>query len=164
MEQDRAINKLKEYVKEKGFLLAYIFGSRALGKAGSLSDYDIAILCASRPDSKFIYQVAHELANILRTDKIDVINLSAAPLELQYKIIKDGILLHEENKYTRIEFEANVLSRYFDFLPVLRKQREDILKERKYERRIQRHREALGKTLRVLDEIRTSPAEVQRRI
>lgn len=158
MEQNQIISELKDYCERKGFLLSYLFGSRALGKAGFLSDYDIAVLCAPSSGPELMYQIAHELAGTLRTDKIDVINLSAAPLELQYRIIKEGVLLHEKDRYIRVEFEANVLSRYFDFLPVLRKQREDILGESKHERRIQRHREALGKTLRMLDKIRTSPA------
>ncbi len=38
MEQDQAIAKLKEYFKEKGFLLAYLFGSRALDEIRTSSN------------------------------------------------------------------------------------------------------------------------------
>jgi len=55
----------------------------------------------------------------------------------------------------RVEFEATTLSRYGDFLPVLRRQRKEILEEQYDETGIQRYRTALGETQRLLEEIRT---------
>ena len=61
---------------------------------------------------------------------------------------------HETNAETRVECEALTLSLYGDFLPVLRSQREDIFKEGNDETGIQRYRAALGKTQRLLEEIK----------
>jgi hypothetical protein len=90
----------------------------------------------------------------LKTDQVDLIVLNNASIELRYAVIATGIVAYEANVETRVEYEALTLSLYGDFLPVLRDQREDILKEEKNETGIQRYREALGKTQRLLDEIR----------
>jgi hypothetical protein len=49
-----------------------------------------------------------------------------------------------------------VLSRYGDYLPVLRAQRQSILEEGAHDRRVQRYREALGRTERALGKIRAA--------
>ena len=54
---------------------------------------------------------------------------------------------------TRVEYEAHVLSRYGDYLPVLRAQRDDILQRDKHAHRVQRYRAALGRTERTLGQI-----------
>lgn len=153
MEQREAISKLKTYFEGRDFPLVYLFGSRAAGRAGPVSDYDIAILARSLVHPRIVYEIAHELSSVLCTDRLDIILLNRSPVELQYRIIKDGIPLYKESELVRVEFEAMTLSRYFDFLPVLRKQREEILEEGRRERGVQRYRAAIGKTLRVLDEI-----------
>ncbi len=66
-----------------------------------------------------------------------------------------------------IEFEANTLSLYGDMLPMLRQQKEAILRGGDRAGRIQRYREALGQTLRVLTQIGATShpeAEANRRL
>jgi uncharacterized protein len=80
--------------------------------------------------------------------------LNRAPVELRYSVILAGHCLYQVDLATRVEFEAQTLSRYSDYLPVLRNQRKEILQESDYETRIQRYRAALGKTQDVLAQIR----------
>ena len=82
--------------------------------------------------------------------------LNRAPVELAYAVVAQGTLLVEQDAATRIEYEADVLSRYADYLPVLRAQREDILKGGEHVRRVQRYRAALGRTGRSLGQIAAS--------
>jgi predicted nucleotidyltransferase len=135
--------------------LAYLFGSRADGSSGPMSDYDIAVLYSEMPPDALRYRLAHELSEAMDTDRIDLVLLNRAPVELKYAVILTGILLYEKSPVERIEFEAHTLDVYGDFLPVLRRQKCEILEERSDEAGIQRYRTALGQTERMLEKIRT---------
>jgi hypothetical protein len=63
--------------------------------------------------------------------------------------VKDGECVYEMDPAVRVVYEAYVLGRYGDFLPILRAQRKHIPSESTNDR-IQRCREALGRTERTL--------------
>ena len=136
-------------------LLAYLFGSQADGTAGPQSDYDIALL-VRQPSLALQARLAHEIGTILGTGRVDVAFLNRAPVELAYAVIAQGQLLYQRSVAERVEFEAKVLSLYANYLPILRRQREEILKDVGKEARVQRYREALGRTERTLAAIRTN--------
>jgi predicted nucleotidyltransferase len=138
----------------EGVRLVYLFGSRVKGNLGPMSDYDLAVLVDRAVDGRRVQALlAHELARVLRTDRVDVVLLNRAPVELAYAIIAQGKLLYERDVATRVEYEATVLNRYGDLLPMLRRQREDILRGNDYERRVHRYRAALRRTERTLGQI-----------
>jgi predicted nucleotidyltransferase len=138
----------------KGVRLVYLFGSQAEGKTGPMSDYDVAVLVAPGTDGRQIQaQLSDELACALQTDRIDVVLLNRAPIELAYAIVAHGQVLYEQDVETRVEYEAYVLSRYGDYLPVLRAQRDDILRGDEYVHRVHRYRAALGRTERMIGQI-----------
>jgi predicted nucleotidyltransferase len=134
--------------------LLYLFGSQVEGDTGPMSDYDFAALVDPSVDGRrAAVTLAHELSRVLGTAQVDVVLLNRAPVELAYAVIAQGTPIFEQDAATRIEYEADVLSRYADYLPVLRAQREDILKGGEHVHRVQRYREALGRTERSLGEI-----------
>ena len=134
--------------------LIYLFGSQAEGCAGPMSDYDLGVLVEPAADGQQVKaQLACELAGALQTHRVDVLLLNRAPVELAYTVIAQGKLLFERDVATRVEYEADVMSRYGDYLPVLRAQRDDILRGEGYAHRIRRYRAALGRTERTLSEI-----------
>ena len=143
--------------KRKPFVeLAYLFGSRAQESKGPMSDYDIAALFTETPSPESVYEMSHDLGAHINTDRLDLVVLNRAPIELRYAIIATGIVIYEINKFVRVEYEALTLSRYGDYLPTLRAQRRELLEgESKNEAGIQRYRKALGETQRLLKEIRT---------
>lgn len=65
---------------------------------------------------------------------MDLVILNDAPIELKYKVIAAGKVIFQKNSIVRTEFEAVTLSQYFDYLPVLRAQKKDILKVKSKER------------------------------
>jgi predicted nucleotidyltransferase len=145
--------------------LLYLFGSRACGPAGPLSDYDLAVwLDAEHDTPAFAARLSHELALLLDTERLDLLSLSQAPIELAYAVIAQGKLLFQRDLFTRVEYEADVLSRYGDYLPVLRAQREDTLRGVGYETRVQWYRAALERTERTLGQIRALQGEDQGRV
>ena len=54
METYKLPSELKKQLRKIGVIAVYLFGSRAKGKIGALSDYDIGILLKNNvPDKKF---------------------------------------------------------------------------------------------------------------
>ena len=159
MKKQELIKKLNSFFsakKREPFIkLAYLFGSRVGGSEGLISDYDIAVLYSKTPLSDMRYSLAHKLAALLVTDKVDLVVLNGAPVELSYAVITTGLVAYEVSATERVEYEASILSRYGDFLPILRQQRNEILEDRDNETGIQRYRATLGKTQRLLEKIRT---------
>lgn len=143
--------------KEKEILLAYLFGSQVTGNIGQMSDYDFGILVDEGVDVTTLRaRFLHELSLTLGIDCIDLVILNQAPLDLAHSIIAGGIVLYQLDTATRVEYEARVMSRYGDYLPVLRSMNADIVGGERHAKRIQRYREALRRTERTLSEIRTS--------
>ncbi|MEA3239418.1 MAG: nucleotidyltransferase domain-containing protein [Candidatus Bipolaricaulota bacterium] len=143
--------------------LAYLFGSRAKGVAGRESDYDIAVLY-SRPIAADDHYLLLHLLQVTLRGKVDLIDLSRAPIELVYNVIAARHCIYEKDRATRVEYEADTMSMYFDQLPVLRARRKDILdktSEEDYERGVQRYREALRATRRMLAKTRTATGEAK---
>ena len=149
------VDILREKIAEMPYVkLAYLFGSRVSGHVGASSDYDVGVLLDPDADAlAATARIAHELALTLHTDRIDVVALNRAPIELAHAIIAQGQVFYQRDNVTRVEYEAQVMSRYGDYLPVLRAQRNDLLQENDYAPRIQRYRTAFRRTERTLSEI-----------
>jgi len=159
MRQSDIIEKLVAFFSNKKkapfIKLAYLFGSRAGGKIGPISDYDIAVLFSKPSIPNLRYELEHKLKTVLMTDQVDLVVLNYAPIELRYAVIACGTVAYEISFAVRVEYEALILSMYGDYLPILRRQRQEILEEDNNETGIQRYRTALGKTQRLLEKIRT---------
>lgn len=159
---------------DESVVLVYLFGSRVeyltrtrsqSSAIGPLSDYDFGIFIpyASEKASEFgfneKFKLQSQLADALDAE-VDLVILNRAPIEFQYNVITFGVLLFERSVEERVEYESKVLSRYGDYLPVLRQQKEDIIRGGSDEARVQRYRKALGKTERVLEQARASQGEI----
>ena len=57
-----------------------------------------------------------ELGTILRTDRVDLVVLDFAPIELRYAVIATGSVVYQIERKTRVEFEALTLGLYGDYL------------------------------------------------
>ncbi len=136
--------------------LSYIFGSRVNGNVGLMSDYDFAIQVDGQVDKLEIQaRLTHALVINLGIDRVDVVLLQDAPIELAYHIIADGQLVYQRNLAYRVEYEAKILGLYGDYLPTLRAQRANILQGENDAYRIQRYRTALGRIKRTIGQITT---------
>lgn len=110
------------FKKYKAIKLVYLFGSRARGTAGMLSDYDIAVHVAGI-SSKKITQLRliliTEVSRLLKSDAIDVIVLNTLETpELKYAIISEGILLYEKKPFKML-VEPLIINEYCDFRMML---------------------------------------------
>lgn len=154
------VQRLREFLAGEapglGVELVYLFGSRAHGEGGPLSDYDVAVLFSKEPPASERYALEHRLTRLAPMGRVDLVVLNRAPVELQYNVIATGKLIYEADLASRVEFEAQTLSRYGDFLPVLRRQRRELLEEGDYETGIKRYRAALRAAQDVLAKARAS--------
>lgn len=105
---------------------AYVFGSQARGHAGALSDIDVAVYIDDREDEPRPYgyeaDLITHLMRELRTNNIDVVLLNRAPPLLYHRVLRDGKLLVTRDLKATTTRAGYALSRYFDFVPQLKKQ------------------------------------------
>jgi len=139
--QSRIIKHLKSnsntFLKLEGLTAIYLYGSVISGRLREESDIDIAILPSYKTTTderlELISKVEDSISSLLKKigvkRDLSILDLREKyiSLVLQYKIITEGILLYENNKKERLEFENTIKGEYFDFIPFLKS-----LKERRY--------------------------------
>jgi len=152
---DTQLKKLQDILTRlEEISLVYLFGSHVEGQLGPMGDYDLGVVIDRAADERQVQaRLTHELARALQTDRVDMVVLNRAPIELAYTVIAQGKVLYQRDVATRVEYEAQVLNRYGDYLPMLRAQRDDILQGDADGKRVQRYRATLGRTERTLSQI-----------
>lgn len=122
---------MKEFVKlnplftQRPYVAAaYLFGSSAGGKAGSLSDIDIAILLGKdAPQGIELLEeqalLEYQIQALLKYPRVDVIALNRQGLIFQHNVLRTGRLIYDNDPQFRKKFEWNVILRYCDFEPTL---------------------------------------------
>src|SRR3989338_9508198 len=104
----------------------YLFGSRAQGVAGPLSDYDFGVLmqdeghkCGGKVYDA-IYDILSPLCpRTLKNDIIDIVFIRDAPLELRMHIVRYGKVLFDAATRERVRFEDITTMLYCDYRPLL---------------------------------------------
>jgi len=104
------ILKTKEYV-----LFAYIFGSFA--SEGSFKDIDIGIFVAGekfKSPLRLELDMEGEIESAIHTP-VNIRIINNAPLSFIYNILKKGIVIVDNDKSLRTDFEGLAYKKYFDF-------------------------------------------------
>ena len=134
IEPEKYLKDMIEFCKTQDDIIAlYLFGSRAYGTAGPLSDIDIAILLKEGLEKEtygekelFYLGKANE---ILHTDEVSFVLLNNAPLTGQYGVIIDSKILYSRDEDARLSFEERVIDEYMDFKPFLDEYDKEFLKQ-----------------------------------
>lgn len=108
---------------DRGHVVAVrLFGSQATGRAGPLSDVDIAIWVDPAVGDVERYRLRLELisaaASALGTDEVDLVILNDAPPLLQHRVLRDGMLLIDRDPELRIALDTSAVLRYLDTEPL----------------------------------------------
>lgn len=106
--------------------LFVLFGSRARGDTWRDSDWDFAYLANGRIDRLGLMA---ELAEVVATDRVDLVDLQHAGGLVRFRVARDGLLIHE--------IEAGAFERYcfstarfwFDAEPILMRGYDEILEK-----------------------------------
>lgn len=119
-------NKIINFTKKRTEIIAaYLFGSRATGKAGPLSDIDLAVLVdPARHDVnryRYGYQafLITELMRILGTTELDVVVLNESPPLLKFQVINHGEVIYYRSRSEMLDFHVRAFNEYQDFKPML---------------------------------------------
>lgn len=110
--------KIGKFVADKPVELVYLFGSRATGEVGPMSDYDFAVLFSEKLDSQERFnlklQVMGFLTTLLKTDKVDVVDLLSAPVALCYNAVLPRGEIFVRSHDRLVDFETKITLKYFD--------------------------------------------------
>ena len=126
---DKLVKTMEKYFKcnsVRPIIASYLFGSYATGKTTKLSDIDIAVFLDSEVEKSSYFDIKldllADLSSSLGTDNVDLVILNEATPELAYSVIKEGILVYEEQEARGqlVSFKAKTFDRYFDYLPTKR--------------------------------------------
>ena len=125
-----------------GVVLAYLFGSQAEGKAGPLSDVDVAVLLGPHVGREQWFQAQLDLigalTNLFHRDDVDVVVLNEATPVLAYEVARFGQVLYEAEPGIRVDFELAALRRYVDTEPLRQ------LQDRRLLERVEEYRSAFS--------------------
>lgn len=114
------LTRIKQILSTHGdrISFAYLFGSLARAEATAASDLDIAIYCRNGdPEQCFTTKLdlQADLCRALGRNDIDILVLNTAPIMLLDEVVRQGILLHEQEPAAREKFELNTLHQAIDF-------------------------------------------------
>lgn len=134
MLRDQVVPLLRSYftVHSHGLVAAYLFGSVARGEDHAGSDVDVGIVLGKHggltlDDLDRAARIQDDLAGLLGRE-VDLVPLDGASPDLQFRVLRDQVLLFDGDAEARIEFEIHVRNEYFDLLPYLERYRQTVLK------------------------------------
>jgi len=113
-----------KYFKERPNVAAvYLYGSQARGDEKQGSDIDLAVLFSKKqkptssdmPQVTFIQELTKRMGR-----KVDVQDLKNCRVDFTHRVLSEGRLLISNNEVERVEFEENILQRYFDLKPMFK--------------------------------------------
>lgn len=119
---DLARSRLAAALDVDGVIGALLFGSQATGKAGPLSDIDVAVWLDPELDDRARSRRASALldaaSTALGTGEVQLVVLNEAPPLLRHRALRDGVRLVDRDPRTRIRLEAAALLDYLDTAPL----------------------------------------------
>jgi len=124
MNDDPVLQAIRGLVEaEPGVRFAYLFGSRAGGRPGPLSDYDVAVFVRKGTDLfRFRLAFLEKLGIAAGNAPVDLVILNQAPPVLAHRVLCTGKVI-KEARSARVPFETRVLREYLDTEHLRRTQR-----------------------------------------
>jgi predicted nucleotidyltransferase len=118
---EEIVTHIKKYPQIQLFML---FGSRARGDVGACSDWDFAYIAKGNFD---LFALFADLTLLLKTDKVDLVNLSKASGLLRFRAAKDGTVLYQKDgEYEKFWLQA--VHFWCDAGPIIRAEYDALLR------------------------------------
>jgi len=129
--RDFLLSALKEEIKgDPNILFAYLYGSYVYDIIHCDSDIDVAVYLTPSEMNEYLKmekRILSSLIDKIHTDKIDLRIINTLPLILQYQILKEGIPILIKDEQARVDFETQVMIRFFELKPYIDEYREMLL-------------------------------------
>jgi uncharacterized protein len=97
--------------QEPGLKIVLLFGSQVSGRVHSTSDIDLGVLFDCPAD---LVGIANRVTGLLRTDRVDLVDLRRASPLLAFAAVSKGHLLYERSAGLFNEFYSLSFRRYID--------------------------------------------------
>lgn len=114
----RARERLAVALDREPVAVAYLFGSQATGRAGALSDVDVAVALTAPESADVRLDLLASAIEALGTDEVDVVLLDGAPPLLRHRVLRDGVRIVDRDPRARVRFETRALLDYLDTAPL----------------------------------------------
>jgi predicted nucleotidyltransferase len=110
---------------EPEVLAAWLFGSTARGTDRASSDVDVAILTRRpmRGTLDDLHLDVRERLTAALGREVDLVVLDVRDDELVHRVLRDGVLLRDDDRPARVAFEVAARNRFFDMIPIRRQYR-----------------------------------------
>ncbi len=103
--------------------LVILFGSRAAGEMHAESDIDLALQGRGPLD---LVAMTNQVTQLLRTDRVDVVDLRRASPVMMMEVVRGGVLLYEQSPGLYVTFCSLAHRRYVDTAKLRNAQRDAI--------------------------------------
>ena len=110
----KCLGRLKVILGKYPVSAAYVFGSQANGQTHAQSDVDVALRYKKSLSLNKTLLLANEITSIFELPA-DLLDLSASPLPLQFRVYQAGVLVYAENKAQEAMARFTALSLYYDY-------------------------------------------------
>jgi len=122
----------KAFSADSDIAAIYLFGSISRGEQNPLSDIDLGFLFSNTVGESAYFdrrlQLIGQCQSLLHFSPVEVVILNNVSLVLGHRIIARGEILFDADPEYRVQFETRLISRYLDFLPILRVQQQSLYK------------------------------------
>lgn len=102
-------------------IAAYLYGSFARGEETAGSDVDLGLLYRT-PPARRLESTPRLLEDALERELgrvVEAVVLNDAPPDLVHRVLRDGTVLLDRDRATRLSFEVRSQNKCFDMLPIL---------------------------------------------
>ncbi|MDA8233215.1 MAG: nucleotidyltransferase domain-containing protein [Clostridia bacterium] len=92
-----------------------LFGSYGTENQTPLSDIDFAVLFNKEQNLSEEMVFLSKLSDALGTDRVDLVNLNKAPINIQFKAISQGKIIYERDYVSTCDYIEKVINFYQDY-------------------------------------------------
>lgn len=121
-DQRGVLAALCQYVstQQPEIAVLYLFGSRAkrTDRPGSDWDFGVVSVRGMPSDPWWLPQLTVDLAQLVGSNRVDVVLLDAAAASLAFAVIRDGIVVFERSTGDAIRFRVKAVAQYLDTAPL----------------------------------------------
>jgi uncharacterized protein len=103
--------RLAPLFQEPGLRIVLLFGSRVSGRIHSDSDIDLGVLFDRPVD---LVGITNRVTGLLRTDRVDLVDLRRANPLLAFSVARESLLLYERSAGLFNQFYSLSFRRYVD--------------------------------------------------